>query len=180
MSKIYWCWSNPVGSLRRLWQNITRGWNDSDCWSLDHTIAEFVLPRLKVLQKNKHGVPSSVQLSEETKNALSTLSEKEKEEREFEELQKVWDSILSKMVKSFEFIILDGDDLTIDHSGIEYKFIKSITHPDCSTMKVVGSEEAVKKYNDSVRLYCDIMREREKQIKEGLLLFAEYFRGLWD
>ena len=29
------------------WQSLTRGWNDSETWNLDHTIAEFSLPRLK-------------------------------------------------------------------------------------------------------------------------------------
>jgi len=33
--------------MRFLWQRITRGWDDSDTWELDFTIAKFVLPRLK-------------------------------------------------------------------------------------------------------------------------------------
>lgn len=39
------------------WQRRTRGWDDRDLWSLDHTIARFVLPRLIELKKVKPGVP---------------------------------------------------------------------------------------------------------------------------
>jgi len=34
-------------SIRFFWQRLTRGWDDSETWSLDVTIAEFILPRLK-------------------------------------------------------------------------------------------------------------------------------------
>ena len=61
MSKIYWSWKNVSGSLNRIWQNITRGWNDSDCWNLDNTIAEFTLPRLKKLRETTTGYPSELQ-----------------------------------------------------------------------------------------------------------------------
>jgi hypothetical protein len=58
-------------------QRLSRGWDDSDCWNLDETIAEFVLPRLKKFKENPFGCPS-------------TLTEKE------------WDTILGKMVHAFE------------------------------------------------------------------------------
>jgi hypothetical protein len=34
-------------SIKFLWQRLIRGFDDSDTWSLDHTIAIFALPRLK-------------------------------------------------------------------------------------------------------------------------------------
>jgi len=37
--------------VKFLWQRLTRGWDDSETWSLDITIAEHALPRLKELKK---------------------------------------------------------------------------------------------------------------------------------
>ena len=39
-------------NLKYFWQRRTRGWDDSDLYSLDYTIAKFVLPRLKVFAED--------------------------------------------------------------------------------------------------------------------------------
>ena len=44
-------------SLRHLWQRIRWGFDDSDLWSLDTTIAKFVLPRLKRFRDVSGGYP---------------------------------------------------------------------------------------------------------------------------
>ena len=43
--------------IKWFFQRVTRGWDDREIWSLDNTISKFVLPRLKLLKKNKHGIP---------------------------------------------------------------------------------------------------------------------------
>lgn len=48
-----------------------------DTWSLDMAFLDWVIPRLKVLQKNKHGYPSD-------------LSERQ------------WDAIMEDMIEGFE------------------------------------------------------------------------------
>lgn len=57
-----------------------RGFDDSETWSLDLTIAQFILPRLKRYKEITIGCPASVSFEE-------------------------WDEILDKMIKSFEIII---------------------------------------------------------------------------
>lgn len=59
-------------------QRAKRGWDDSDTWSLDDTIVEFVLPRLKRFKKLNNGYPG-----------------------EFHSL-KEWNKILSKMIRGFK------------------------------------------------------------------------------
>lgn len=39
-------WGLCKRSIRFWWQRRTRGWDDSDTWSLDAVVARFVLPRL--------------------------------------------------------------------------------------------------------------------------------------
>jgi hypothetical protein len=43
----------PIGALRMWWQRRTRGFDDSELWSLDHTIARFTLPRFKAFRKDE-------------------------------------------------------------------------------------------------------------------------------
>lgn len=67
-----------------------RGFDDSECWNLDMTIAQFVLPRLKRLKEITHGYPGNLE------------SEKE------------WDKILDKMIRAFELTVedkLDSDNI---------------------------------------------------------------------
>lgn len=49
--------SNLKRKLKLFWQRITRGWDDSDTWALDATIALFALPRLKRFRQLTIGYP---------------------------------------------------------------------------------------------------------------------------
>ena len=48
------------GSLRRFWQRLTRGWDESDWWELDESFIKWVTPRLKEFRLHLKGYPSSV------------------------------------------------------------------------------------------------------------------------
>lgn len=61
--------------------------NPKDTWSLDYTIAEFVLPRLKLFKEKTLGYPGTGEANTPEK----------------------WDAILDKIILSFE-LILDDDD----------------------------------------------------------------------
>lgn len=67
------------------WQKLTRGFSDADAWNLDHTIAEFVLPRLKVFRQRLFGFPGH------------SITEKE------------WEEILDKMIFSMQAIVDEWD-----------------------------------------------------------------------
>ena len=79
--------------FRFLWQRKTRGWDDSDTWSMDITIAQFILPRLKRFKELSIGVPGCIECS-------SDIS--------FEEKEKIWNDILSQMIEAFE-MLADSD-----------------------------------------------------------------------
>lgn len=154
-SSIYWSWSNISGSLKRIYQNITRGWNDSDCWSLDYTIAKFSLPRLKRLKKMVHGHPGF----------------DENDKIEYEDGMKKWKSIIDKMIYSFECILNDNND--IECPNIKWKI-------EDGYMKYDATEEEIKKHKIEMDIYFEKMKQRQKIIQEGLDLFAKYFQNLWD
>ena len=58
-------------------QRRTRGFDDSELWSLDSTIAAFILPRLRRFKEIAHGHPGQITPEE-------------------------WDGILDKMILAFE------------------------------------------------------------------------------
>jgi hypothetical protein len=64
--------------IRFFWQRRTRGWDDGDTFSLDHSLAKVILPRLKRFKEVTIAYPSD-------------MSEKE------------WAENLDKMIAAFEF-----------------------------------------------------------------------------
>jgi len=62
----------------------TTGISDTETWSLDATIAEFILPRLKRFKVVNSGYPSSL-------------------------TEKKWNEILDKMIFAFEWALADVD-----------------------------------------------------------------------
>lgn len=45
-------------AIKFWWQRRTRGWDDSDTWSLDITIAQFALPRFRRYMEVNKAIPS--------------------------------------------------------------------------------------------------------------------------
>ena len=97
-------------------QRIERGFDNSELWSLDYTIARFIHPRLVEFKKDLHGWPGGLESFE------------------------VWTEILDKMILAFSYLADDEEHfISMEHENMK---------------------------ND--------------KIDEGLKLFAEYYRGLWD
>ena len=74
-------------------QRVERGFDDSELWNLDYTIASFVLPRLKRFKELNTGYPA-------------TLTEDS------------WDKILDTMIEAFELKVNDSDDRTLEEDKI--------------------------------------------------------------
>ena len=66
-------------------QRKARGWDSTECWNLDTTIAKFILPRLKEFREIHCGHPS--RLGDEDK----------------------WNEILDKMISAFDFASKEAD-----------------------------------------------------------------------
>ncbi|MEN6550058.1 MAG: hypothetical protein ABFE07_28785 [Armatimonadia bacterium] len=53
-------WWRCKRALKHWWQRRTRGWDDSDTWSLDFVIAKFAVPRLKRFRELNNGFPGGM------------------------------------------------------------------------------------------------------------------------
>lgn len=81
-------------AVRYFWQRRTRGWDDSETWSLDVTIAKFALPRLKVLKATMPGYHG--------------------------ESPEEWDEVLDKMIWSMDYIA-DGRQWGVEQTMSEWE-----------------------------------------------------------
>ena len=81
-----------------------RGFDDSELWNLDSSIAQFIYPRIKAFRNMKNGHPPKIS-------------------------NKKWNKILKQIEKSFKIIIKDD----MDNSKKQYKkgmklFSKYMSH----------------------------------------------------
>jgi hypothetical protein len=83
--------------IKHFWQRRTRGWDNSDTYSLDFTIGRFIYPRLKKFKELNKGFPGGL------------TSEK-------------WDEILDKMIAAFEIIADDKQYWTMNEE--QYRIVK--------------------------------------------------------
>lgn len=130
--------------------------NPKDCWNLDVTIADFIIPRLKKFKKDTNGYPA-------------TLSS-------FEE----WQNILDKIITAFEYVAETDlwwiNDPKYNYiSGCKIDFVPCKDNPN--KKKMISTEKpwvaGIKELHRVETL------RRSKVIKEGLQLFAEYYNDLW-
>ncbi len=65
-------------AVRHLYQRLTRGWDDSQTYSLDYSLGQIIAPRLSRLKEINNGYPDSMTPEE-------------------------WNAKLDKMIAAFEF-----------------------------------------------------------------------------
>lgn len=162
MSKIYWSWSNISGSLKRVWQNIYRGWNDSDCWNMQITIADFVLPRLKRFKETVHGYPANIIESDD-----------------YEEGMRQWKEIIDKMIYSFEVVSKDYDNIDLKDAGGKLEFVPIKDSDNCS-LEYIGTPEQIQQHEIDMKEYIAARKAEHIKVQVGLELFAKHYEDLWD
>lgn len=91
------CYRRLKRGLRYWWQRRTRGWDDSDLWSLDYTLAKWIVPRLERFKEVRAGVPYIEGFEVCGTHAQYNAAELE------------WVRILDKMIRAFKLIIDDND-----------------------------------------------------------------------
>lgn len=71
-------------------QRLERGFDNSELWALDYTIAHFIAPRIKEFAEIACGIPGRICVKYENQENGDTLAQEE------------WDNILSEIVWTFE------------------------------------------------------------------------------
>ena len=135
-------------------QRIERGFDDTELWSLDRTIAKYVLPRLIEFKKVANGYPPNFDSFEE------------------------WIAVIDKMIYSFDHIANQEkyDEELEKELGIDWVgYFDEKKLPDGNYELVHGDN-----YNEELMNTYHRMQEEESiRIQDGLDLFGKYFCNLW-
>jgi hypothetical protein len=77
-------------------QRKKMGFDDRATWCLDHTLAEYILPRLKRFREVTYGYPGNITMEE-------------------------WQVILDKMIYSMQAIVDEWNNVTIDRTDKDFR-----------------------------------------------------------
>jgi hypothetical protein len=146
-----------------------------DTWSMDHTLADIILPMLKQLDTDKHGAPHVD--DEDVPMELQSWVSPAKDEYDVDGHHFArWDWVLNEMIFAFESKVNDG---------WQEKFYSGVS--DMKTVPCEWDENGKPKMYQYVEgpnhtYKCDYegIAEVQKRITNGYRLFGKYFEALWD
>ena len=147
-----------------------------DTWSMDHTLADIILPMLKQLKATKHGAPfvDDEDVPDELKSTSAPAKENEwdTDDNHF----KRWDYVLDEMIFTFECKV---DDTWQDKfsSG---EFDKKTVACQWDENGKATMYEWIDGPKHTYTLDIDGMKVVQKRITNGYRLFGKYYEGLWD
>jgi hypothetical protein len=147
-----------------------------DTWSMDHTLADIILPMLKQLNTEKHGGPFVDDDDVPDKLKSTSAPAKENEWDTDDNHFKRWDYVLDEMIFAFECKV---DDSWSDKfsSG---EFDKKTVACQWDENGKAKMYEWIDGPNHTYTLDIDGMQEVQKRITNGFRLFGKYYEALWD
>ena len=159
-----------------------------DTWSMDHTLADIILPMLKQLRDTKHGsplvqdedVPEKLLTSYDAHNydQLELFPEKKEaaDSASNDLLHCRWEHVLNEMIFAFEHLVDETWEEAFcsgEHDIIQvpYEWYED------GKPKLFKLEKGP---NDTYHCDYDGMRKVYDRMDNGFKLFGKYYRGLWD
>ena len=146
-----------------------------DTWSMDHTLADIILPMLKQLNAEKHGAPHVD--DEDVPMELQSWTSPAKDEYDVDGNHfKRWDYVLNEMIFAFECKVDDSWEEKFRSGEHDMKSVPC--NWDENGKPTLYSFE--KGPNDTYKCDYEGMREVQKRISNGFRLFGRYYENLWD
>ena len=146
-----------------------------DTWSMDHTLADIILPMLKQLNAEKHGAPHVD--DGDVPMELQSWTSPAKDEYDVDGNHfKRWDYVLNEMIFAFECKVDDSWEEKFRSGEHDMKSVPC--NWDENGKPTLYSFE--KGPNDTYKCDYEGMREVQKRISNGFRLFGRYYENLWD
>ena len=151
-----------------------------DTWSMDHTLADIILPMLRQLKATKHGYPL-VDDADAPEYMRSHMSQPKEHEWDWDDLaEKRWDWVLDEMIFAFECKVDDSWQDAFREGEHDIVWVPV----DKDGNKVPKGEHKYyqmdKGPNDTYKCDYEGMKKVEERIQNGLKLFGKYYQALWD
>jgi hypothetical protein len=141
-----------------------------DTWSMDHTLADIILPMLKQLKETKHGAPFTD--DEDVPEYLrSHMAQPKEHEWDTDSLHFMrWDWILDEMIWAFEQKVQDdAESQFFDHSAYEKDKV-----PVRDWLADMENRVNKTKYDKEGH------EAWTARMQNGFRLFGKYYSALWD
>jgi len=147
-----------------------------DTWSMDHTLADIVLPMLRQLKETKHGAPyvDDQDVPEELRSTSAPPRENEWDTDDNHFLR--WDWVLAEMIFAFEHKVDDSWEEEFRSGVIDFKSVACEWDEN-------GQPKMYQMVDGPDHTYqCDYegMKQVESRIQNGFVLFGKYYQNLWD
>jgi len=135
-----------------------------DTWSMDHTLADIILPMLRQLKATKHGAPHTDD-SDVPEYLQSHMAQPREHEWDTDDLHFMrWDWILNEEIWAFE-------QLTKDDAESQF-----FDHSECDPGRKPWDDEGYKK----VKYDKEGHAAWQARMDNGFRLFGKYYRCHWD
>ena len=141
-----------------------------DTWSMDHTLADIILPMLKQLKETKHGAPftDDADVPEYLRSHMAQPKENEWDTDSLHFMR--WDWILAEMIWAFEQKVSDdAESQFFDHSAYEKDKV-----PVKDWLADMENRVNKTKYDQAGH------EAWLKRKANGFRLFGKYYENLWD
>ena len=146
-----------------------------DTWSMDHTLADIVLPMLKKLNTEKHGAPHVA--DEDVPMELQSWTSPAKDEYDVDGHHFArWDWVLNEMIFAFECKVDDTWQEKF-YSGVSDMKSVPCAWDENGKPTLYSFEEGP---NHTYKCDYEGVAEVQKRITNGFRLFGKYFEALWD
>jgi hypothetical protein len=132
-----------------------------DTWSMDHTLANIVLPMLVQLKRTKHGAPrvDNADVPKELRMSKKDIAQFAKDGSTDDKFFKRWDWILDEMIWAFNQKCRD------DWEGDFYEYKDDDT--ERFGLKLVWEDR-------------EGQQAHQARMTNGFKLFGKYYENLWD
>jgi hypothetical protein len=155
-----------------------------DTWSMDHTLADIILPMLKQLRDTKHGSPmvDAEDVPEELRRVgyedgssqfiLKFEDQEQYQKDSWDITHRRWEWVLNEMIFAFEHLLDDSWEEAYRSGHIDMQFVPCEDNPKLSQM--------VNGPNHTYECDYDGMNKVYDRMDNGFRLFGLYYRSLWD
>ena len=151
-----------------------------DTWSMDHTLADIVLPMLRQLQATKHGAPN-VDDEDVPEHLQSTAAEPKENEWDTDSNHFLrWDWVMAEMIFAFEMKVKNDWESEFHSGEIDMKWVPV----DAEGNEVPKGEHKYMRMDrgpaDTHVYDAEGARQVQARISNGFRLFGKYLEALWD
>ncbi len=158
-----------------------------DTWSMDHTLADIILPMLKQMKATKHGSPT-VDDDDIPDHLRGTTTEDWDAQHTFDfyrehqiqegerDIHARWEWVLDEMIFAFEHYVDDTWEEAFRSGEHDMIHVPCEWYED-GRPKLYSIEKGP---NDTYVCDYEGMNKVYKRMENGFRLFGKYYRGLWD